>query len=130
MGGLANLFQRSVGLTPAPLTLLQEAFDQGTIDFWCLAVASFGVPMLPFFMVALRMCQAEIEQIIAASQAARLDMLDVGAKTGLRIETQAPAADQAFADPEAIGIAEGGIGGGNLVLLVDRHGVLAHSPAL
>lgn len=52
-------------------------------------------------------------------------MLNGGSEAGVRVETQAATAYQAFANPEAISIAEGGVGSGNLVFLTG-----GHSPSL
>ncbi len=77
--------------------------------------------MMAFFVVALRMSQAKVQEIIAATQAAWVDMLNGGSKAGMSIETQAPATDQAFTNPEAISIRKSCVCGGNLIFLVRRH---------
>ena len=122
----ATLFWKRLRLAPAPLALVEQALDQGTIGVWGLAVASFGIPMVAFFVVALGMGQAKIEQITVATQAAWLNMFDGGAKAGVRVEAQVAATNQAFANPEAIGIGESGVGGGNPIFLACRHSLLAY----
>lgn len=125
---LAGFFWKRVGLAPAPLALAQQPLDQGAIRFWRASVAPPGVPMMAFFVVALWMGQAEVQEIAGAAQAARADMLNCRVVVGSRVEAQAPATDQAFADPEAISIAERGIGGGNLIFLARRHNFLLIGP--
>ncbi len=122
----ATLFWKRLRLAPAPLALVEKALDQGTIGVWGLAVASFGIPMVAFFVVALGMGQAKIEKITVATQAAWLNMFDSGAKAGVRVEAQVATTNQAFANPEAICIVEGGIGGGDSIFLACRHGLLAY----
>ena len=123
---VATLFWKRLRLAPAPLALVEKALDQGTIGVWGLAVASFGIPMVAFFVVALGMGQAKIEKITVAAQAAWLNVFDGGAKAGVRVEAQIAAANQAFANPEAIGIVESGVGGGNAIFLACRHSLLAY----
>src|SRR5690348_9995206 len=84
-------------------------------------MATLDVPASSFFAVAMRVCQAQVEQVAASSQAARQDVFDVGAKPAGGIKAQPAAADQAFARPEPIAEAEGGIGGGNRVFLFEGH---------
>ncbi len=127
---LAGSFWERVGLAPAPLALVQQPLDQGAIRFWRVPVALPGVPMMAFFVVALGMSQAQVQEVAGAAQAARADMLNRRAIAGLRVETQASTTDQALADPEAIGIAERGVGGGNLIFLACRHNPFAYCPAL
>lgn len=127
---VATLFWERLRLAPAPLALVEKPLDQGAIGVWGLAVASFGVPMMAFLVVALRMGQAKIEEITGAAQAAWLNMFDGGAKASVRVEAQVAAANQAFANPEAIGIIEGGIGGGDSIFLTCRHRLLAYWAAL
>ncbi len=115
------LFWAHLRGTPAPMSLIQKPLDQQAIGVWGLAMAAFGIPMMAFFVVALRMGQPKIEQVIAAAQAARIDMLDGGPEAGLSIEAQAPATDQTFAYPEAIRIGKGGVSGGNLIFLASGH---------
>lgn len=127
---LAESFWEHVGMAPASLALAQQPLDQGVIRFWRVAVASPGVPMMAFFVVALWMGQANVQEITGAAQAARANMLDRRAIACLRVETQASTTDQALANPEAIGIAERGVGGGDLIFLACRHSPFAYCPAL
>ena len=54
----------------------------------------------------------------------------IGSEAGVRVETQVAPANQAFANPEAVSIAEGSISGGDLIFLASRHSPLAYSAAL
>ncbi len=119
-----TLFWEHSGRAPAPPALAQHAFDQSAIGIWRVAVTPFGVPVMAFFIIALRMSQAKVQQIAGAAQAAWPDMLNGGPETGPGVEAQASAADQAFACPEAISEAEGGVGGSNQIFLTYRHGPL------
>jgi hypothetical protein len=117
-------------LSPAPLALVEEPLHQGAIGIWRVAVAALGVPVMPFFVVALWMCQPQVQQRAGAAQAAWEDMLDGGSEAGLRVEAEAAPTDKTLAYPEAIVVGEGGVGGGNLVFLTGRHNSLAYGAAL
>jgi hypothetical protein len=114
----AALFWDHIWWTPASLAFVQKSLNQRAIGIWRVAMAASGVPTMAFFVVALWMSQAKIQEIIAAAQAAWVDMLDSGAKASVGIESQASAADQTFTNPEAIIIGEGDVCGGNPVFLV------------
>jgi hypothetical protein len=58
---------------------------------------------------------AEIAQVVIAAEIARQDMLDGRALTGIGIEAQRAAADEALADPIALFTMEGAISGGDLI---------------
>lgn len=93
-------------------------------------MAAPGVPMMAFFVITLWMRQAKIQEIIAATQAAWIDMLDGSPEAGVGVKAQPPATDQALAHPEAIRIRERRVGGGNLIFLLRRHGLLLYLAAL
>ncbi len=112
-----DLFGEGIGRAPASLALVQKTLDQGAIGVYCVAMAPPGVPVMAFLVVALRVSQAKVEQVTGAAQAAGANMLNRGPEARLRIEAQASAADEAFARPEAIGVAEGGISGSDLIFL-------------
>ena len=76
------------------------------------------------------MSQAKVQEVIGATQAAWVDMLDGSSKAGMGIEAQSPAADQAFPNPEAIRIGERGVGGGNLIFLAGWYDLLLYWAAL
>lgn len=119
--GAALGLGRARWLAPAALPFGQQPLHQGVIGVWRVAVTSFGVPASALLAIAAGMRQAKVEQIIAASQAARLDMLDVGPKAAARVKTQPALADQAFAGPEAVFIVEGVVGLSDAIFLGDRH---------
>ncbi len=124
------LFSGRIRGTPASLTLVQQPLYQSAIGVWRLAVTFSGIPMMALFVVALRVCQAKIQEFVTATQAAWMDMLDIGPEAGLGVETQAPAADQALAHPEAVSVTKGGVGSRDLVFLACRHDLLAQCSAL
>lgn len=113
--------RRALRIAPALLTLVQQALDQRPIGIGRVTMAAPGIPVPALFAVAPRMGQAKVEQVIAATQTARLDMLNICPKAGFGIKAQPAATDQAFARPEAIGVAEGSIGLGNMIFLRGRH---------
>lgn len=102
-------------IAPAPLALSTKTVDQRLIAVCLGTSALVAIPMSPLLSIAFPVSDAEVAQIVCATEAAGLYMLDVSALPCAGIKAQWPATDKTLADPISPLEREGSVGLGDAI---------------
>jgi hypothetical protein len=88
--------------SPATLPFRQQMLEQRRIATLSHMVSSARIPMTPLLVIAARMCNAEVPQVVCAAETAWQNMLNCRPIAFPLVKAYRAATDEAAPDPKTV----------------------------